>query len=192
MIINIPIDPKNTGHSYRLLQLQYLKRRSSWHSPVYFCIIARQAQTANSNNKVLHHCKVCFVVAHTLRVQVDSPSGYPFQITLIKPTIMIFLTVPFAEKDQAKALGARWNAAQKKWYVPDGTNSTLFEKWHPQAVAGSGDTGKSVAKGASMMEVGLTITGEKYLARDHDCIPWDPCTQCDEAIAKPKVNFAIK
>ena len=109
---------------------------------------------------------------------------------------MIFLTVPFAEKDQAKALGARWNAAQKKWYVPDGANSALFEKWHPQAAAGStgntGNTGSSVAKGPSMMEVGLTITGEKYVARDHDCIPWEPCAHCDDAIALHKPHVANK
>ncbi|MFI3136422.1 MAG: DUF5710 domain-containing protein, partial [Methylococcaceae bacterium] len=29
----------------------------------------------------------------------------------------IYLNVPFAQKDEAKALGARWDAAQKKWYI---------------------------------------------------------------------------
>lgn len=95
---------------------------------------------------------------------------------------MIFLTVPFAEKDQAKALGARWNAAQKKWYVPDGANSALFDKWHPQATAGSAP-GSSAPKGPSMMEVGLTITGDNYLPLDHDCIPWEPCPHCDDIVA---------
>ncbi|MFT5532159.1 MAG: hypothetical protein ACI8WM_002051 [Burkholderiaceae bacterium] len=103
---------------------------------------------------------------------------------------MIFLTVPFAEKDQAKALGARWNAAQKKWYVPDGANSGLFEKWHPQAMV-VGAT-NSVSKEPSMMEVGLTITGEKYLPLNHDCIPWEPCTHCDEAIAKHRASLSGK
>ena len=39
------------------------------------------------------------------------------------------LKVPFSEKDQAKALGARWNAELKQWYVPQGVNSAPFEKW---------------------------------------------------------------
>ena len=43
----------------------------------------------------------------------------------------IALRVPFAEKDQAKALGARWNAGEKHWYVPDGRNSALFRRWVP-------------------------------------------------------------
>ena len=30
----------------------------------------------------------------------------------------IWLDVPFAEKDEAKAAGARWDAAAKRWYAP--------------------------------------------------------------------------
>lgn len=39
------------------------------------------------------------------------------------------LEVPFAEKDQAKALGARWNPEIKKWFVPDGVEKEKFSKW---------------------------------------------------------------
>ncbi len=39
------------------------------------------------------------------------------------------LKVPFNEKDQAKALGARWNAESKHWYVPQGVDAAPFEKW---------------------------------------------------------------
>ena len=41
----------------------------------------------------------------------------------------ISLKVPFNEKDQAKALGARWNAEMKLWYVPQGVDASPFEKW---------------------------------------------------------------
>lgn len=44
-------------------------------------------------------------------------------------TSNINLKVPFNEKDQAKALGARWNAELKLWYVPEGLDSAPFEKW---------------------------------------------------------------
>lgn len=39
------------------------------------------------------------------------------------------LKVPFAEKDEAKALGARWDAAIKKWYVPAGVDAAPFARW---------------------------------------------------------------
>lgn len=42
---------------------------------------------------------------------------------------MLFLNVPYSEKDEAKALGAKWNAAQKKWYVPDSIDVNKFERW---------------------------------------------------------------
>ena len=44
-------------------------------------------------------------------------------------TTNINLKVPFNEKDQAKSLGARWNAEAKLWYVPEGVDATPFEKW---------------------------------------------------------------
>lgn len=44
-------------------------------------------------------------------------------------TSNINLKVPFNEKDQAKALGARWNAELKQWYVPQGIDSAPFAKW---------------------------------------------------------------
>lgn len=45
----------------------------------------------------------------------------------------LYLNVPYAEKDEAKALGARWDAAKKKWYAPPGAEAGRFERWLPQA-----------------------------------------------------------
>jgi hypothetical protein len=39
------------------------------------------------------------------------------------------LQVPYAEKDQARALGARWDPDGKRWYVPAGRSLEPFEKW---------------------------------------------------------------
>ena len=41
----------------------------------------------------------------------------------------VFLNVPFAEKDEAKRLGARWDPARKKWYVPNGVDAGQFSRW---------------------------------------------------------------
>jgi Domain of unknown function (DUF5710) len=43
----------------------------------------------------------------------------------------IYLNVPFAEKDQAKKLGARWHPTRKQWYIPAETNPTPFARWLP-------------------------------------------------------------
>ena len=43
-----------------------------------------------------------------------------------------YLDVPFAEKGEAKALGAKWEGGDvKKWYVPEGLDAEPFKKWMP-------------------------------------------------------------
>jgi len=42
------------------------------------------------------------------------------------------LNVPYKEKDQAKGLGAKWDADQKVWYVPDGLDTAPFQDWIPK------------------------------------------------------------
>jgi exodeoxyribonuclease VII large subunit len=40
-----------------------------------------------------------------------------------------YLNVPFSEKDSAKGLGARWDPALRKWYVPPGQSLSRFARW---------------------------------------------------------------
>ncbi len=46
-----------------------------------------------------------------------------------KPKIRTFIAVPFAEKDEAKGLGAKWDRKEKSWYVPEGLDPAGFAKW---------------------------------------------------------------
>lgn len=41
----------------------------------------------------------------------------------------LYLNVPYAEKDEVKKLGARWDPSIKKWYVPSKKDYYKFEKW---------------------------------------------------------------
>lgn len=43
-----------------------------------------------------------------------------------------YLNVPREEKDEAKALGAKWDRFQKSWYVEKGTDLEPFAKWTGQ------------------------------------------------------------
>lgn len=45
------------------------------------------------------------------------------------------LNVPFAEKDEAKQLGARWDPKRRKWCVPAGVDLAPFSRWS----GGAGD-----------------------------------------------------
>lgn len=43
-----------------------------------------------------------------------------------------YINVPYAEKDEAKALGARWDADAKSWYYTDESDKKKFGKWLPK------------------------------------------------------------
>lgn len=43
------------------------------------------------------------------------------------------LLVPFSEKDEAKRLGARWDATAQIWFVPEGADVAAFGRWLPPA-----------------------------------------------------------
>ena len=40
-----------------------------------------------------------------------------------------YLNCPYDDKDECKALGARWDPERKKWFVPEGVELELFSKW---------------------------------------------------------------
>jgi len=41
------------------------------------------------------------------------------------------LRVPYRDKDDAKRLGARWDAVSRLWYVPGDLDPARFERWRP-------------------------------------------------------------
>lgn len=94
---------------------------------------------------------------------------------------MIKLQVPYAQKDVAKSMGARWDQAGKTWYVPPGALATRFEHWMPSIDASRKiDPPKSAKKSKPRVDsyIGKTITGTHYFKHDHDCSPFDDCEAC--------------
>ena len=93
------------------------------------------------------------------------------------------LKVPYPEKDTAKALGARWDAAKRIWYVKDVSDLTPFSRWIPDVKAAtdgssSGGTRKSTTTGN--VAVGQTVgavTGPAVVAPHCGCDvqPWEDC-----------------
>ncbi len=82
----------------------------------------------------------------------------------------IYLAVPFAEKDAAKALGARWDPALKKWYVTAGKELALFAKWLTDSPAASVASPRPNAVTAAP----VTEPADKdFVAYQADLPPWD-------------------
>lgn len=76
------------------------------------------------------------------------------------------LSVPFAEKDEAKALGARWDPVRKCWYVQD-KDLAPFERW----VRGGAGSAASSARAPAPR------TGPKEPPPHCGCdvLPWEAC-----------------
>ena len=59
------------------------------------------------------------------------PSGMSLDV-LYRPNLkqwqLTWLNVPYADKNEAKKLGARWNPNSKKWYCIK-CDSVTFKKW---------------------------------------------------------------
>ena len=97
---------------------------------------------------------------------------------------MIILKVPYAEKDEAKALGAKWNNARKAWYIPDGQAATGFERWLAPGQASAPAGAAKTAGGRVDAAAGVPVTGAHFLALEHDCNPFIACAQCAPALAE--------
>lgn len=91
------------------------------------------------------------------------------------------LKVPFAEKDAAKAAGARWDPSRKLWYVVDPPSLTRFARWLPGAEASPAkpsapSRSPRLPKAAPMFQAG---SGSQASAPLPDCgcdvLPWEDC-----------------
>ncbi|ALS68386.2 zincin-like metallopeptidase domain-containing protein [Pandoraea apista] len=51
---------------------------------------------------------------------------------------LTYLDVPYKQKNEAKALGAKWDRGASSWYVPPGVDANAFSKWIPAAGAAEG------------------------------------------------------
>jgi hypothetical protein len=91
---------------------------------------------------------------------------------------MMFLNVPYAEKDQARELGARWNPTRKRWYVPDGVATEPFARWLDK------DAGKGDASASKDARAAKPVTGSRYVEIDHACNPFEACERCAPVLAQ--------
>lgn len=94
------------------------------------------------------------------------------------------LKVPFTEKDAAKQLGARWDAARKIWFI-EGKDEAPFSKWSPVPHNGepAPDIKQKVASAPKPPQSdGKVYVGSRYVENPVvcSCPPWEVCDKCRE------------
>lgn len=100
---------------------------------------------------------------------------------LIIPSMRINLVTPFAEKEAVKALGARWDAAKKLWYIVDVADLTPFARWIPNmdAAKDGSDNGPQANPRISLPKPTNAAAQSKSADDKADCgcdvLPWEDC-----------------
>ena len=80
-----------------------------------------------------------------------------------------YLSCPFDEKDDAKALGARWDGQKKRWYIENARDLSAFARWLPPE-------GAAASPPARRDTLPPVRTGPKEVPHcGCDVLPWDPC-----------------
>ena len=75
-----------------------------------------------------------------------------------------YIAVPFPQKDEVKALGAKWDRQAQSWYVPAGTDAGPFAKWAQQD-AETAAVSKAAEQAARVVEARNVATEDRqYLA----------------------------
>lgn len=82
------------------------------------------------------------------------------------------LKVPFAEKDSAKALGAKWDAAKKLWYIVDKVDLSPFLQWIDEKAAKPAATPAPATKAAKPLPklAGVDYGEPPWEVTEHDII----------------------
>ena len=71
-----------------------------------------------------------------------------------------YINCPYSDKDEAKALGARWDAEQKKWYFTDKSKEKVFAKWLPKS---TGNVKSPASKKTTAEELGESDFYRRYI-----------------------------
>ena len=78
-------------------------------------------------------------------------------------TAKVLLDVPFKQKEEAKALGAKWDRQEQSWYVPAGIDAAPLAKWVQGAATTANEVQPAPAAVDSQPAPKLT-EGRQYLA----------------------------
>jgi hypothetical protein len=92
----------------------------------------------------------------------------------------INLVTPFAEKDAVKALGARWDAAKKCWYIVDVVDLAPFVRWIADIAAATGVSGNTLKMAKPKVSIPKRDTaqitsGDDVAGCGCDVLPWGDC-----------------
>lgn len=114
----------------------------------------------------------------------QAPAAKPFALTRaeqeggrkVEPQISdtrVRLHVPYAEKDAAKALGARWDKVAKTWYAPPGADLNPLKAWTQEK--GPEEVARTAQEqfGEAIRAAGIMLKGDPVMDGEWHRLPVD-------------------
>lgn len=100
----------------------------------------------------------------------EAPTGLPIVQDLAQTKT--FISVPYAEKEQAKGLGAEWDKEARSWFVPEGVDLLLFKPWRerPQEIVPTG-LSPEAEFAERLREAGLILDGPPVMDGELHRVP---------------------
>lgn len=80
-------------------------------------------------NAMLNDSELQKEIAETEKKYKDLAAEINSQPNKSAATEIAYISVPYAEKEAAKALGAKWDRKEQSWYIPPGLNPEPFAMW---------------------------------------------------------------
>ena len=80
-----------------------------------------------------------------------------------------WLSVPYAEREQAKAAGARWSEEARCWYAPADADLSPLSAWLPQQTQTQRDPRQEFAE--ALRDAGLVLDGEPIMDGQFHRVP---------------------
>jgi antirestriction protein ArdC/phage/plasmid primase-like uncharacterized protein len=79
----------------------------------------------------------------------------------------VYLNVPFKEKNEAKAAGAKWDRAAVKWYAPQGADMAALARWQQQPETAATKEAEQSESNIAQERVYLAVPfGERQAAKE--------------------------
>ena len=99
-----------------------------------------------------------------------------FAVSKLHPFDMrINLSCPYSDKDQAKSLGARWDAGKKTWYIENVEDLTPFMRWMPKVIHNVTVQKLDYIEPKKHKPMKPRLTGKFEPICACDVLPWDDC-----------------
>jgi putative DNA primase/helicase len=124
-----PINPHE--QAARLARIEEERVRRDPNSTDEDIAAAREARKSADVAALLNDKDLQRQIAEHEREQQTTQAGQVDPSSQSSQSSKIWIDVPYPQKDEAKALGARWDRQEQSWYVPAGVDPAPFARWTP-------------------------------------------------------------